>query len=152
MNGARLSDLRGVHFILTYRCNLQCDHCFVWGHPQAEGVFTLFGPPPLSFSSNRTSSPTLRAGKSIELRALDQEEERGWRFWGATALILLLIALIVGYGVVQEMGYWTEGMSPKLVSETYVFAAVTFLLVIIFAAFLFWRGRHPREPYFKWRW
>lgn len=34
-------ELRGVHFLLTYRCDMECDHCFVWGSPKARGVFTL---------------------------------------------------------------------------------------------------------------
>lgn len=34
-------DLRGIHFLLTYKCNLECDHCFVWGSPDSEGVFNL---------------------------------------------------------------------------------------------------------------
>jgi len=33
--------LKGVHFLLTYRCDLECDHCFVWGSPKARGVFTI---------------------------------------------------------------------------------------------------------------
>jgi MoaA/NifB/PqqE/SkfB family radical SAM enzyme len=36
-----LWDLKGVHFLLTYKCDLECDHCFVWGSPKATGVFTL---------------------------------------------------------------------------------------------------------------
>jgi len=36
-----LLELKGVHFLLTYRCDLECDHCFVWGSPKARGVFTL---------------------------------------------------------------------------------------------------------------
>jgi len=34
-------NLKGVHFLLTYRCNWECDHCFVWGSPEAKGVFTF---------------------------------------------------------------------------------------------------------------
>ncbi len=34
-------DLKGVHFLLTYKCDLECDHCFAWGESQAKGVFTL---------------------------------------------------------------------------------------------------------------
>ena len=34
-------ELKGVHFLLTNRCDLECDHCFVWGSPKAKGVFTL---------------------------------------------------------------------------------------------------------------
>jgi len=30
--------LKGVHFLLTYRCDAECDHCFVWGSPSAQGV------------------------------------------------------------------------------------------------------------------
>jgi len=36
-----LLNLKGVHFLLTYRCDLECDHCFVWGSPKAKGVFTF---------------------------------------------------------------------------------------------------------------
>ena len=34
-------DLKGVHFLLTYKCDLECDHCFVWGSPKGRGTFTL---------------------------------------------------------------------------------------------------------------
>jgi len=34
-------ELKGVHFLLTYRCDLECDHCFVWGSPKARGAFTF---------------------------------------------------------------------------------------------------------------
>ena len=33
--------LKGVHFLLTYKCDLECDHCFVWGKPEAKGAFTI---------------------------------------------------------------------------------------------------------------
>ena len=33
--------LTGIHFLLSYRCTLECDHCFVYGSPYAEGTFTL---------------------------------------------------------------------------------------------------------------
>jgi hypothetical protein len=33
--------LTGIHILLTYRCTLECDHCFVYGGPNAEGTFTL---------------------------------------------------------------------------------------------------------------
>jgi organic radical activating enzyme len=33
--------LTGLHFLLTYSCNLECDHCFLYSSPQAEGTFTL---------------------------------------------------------------------------------------------------------------
>jgi len=33
--------LTGVHFLLTYACSFECDHCFVYSSPQARGTFTL---------------------------------------------------------------------------------------------------------------
>lgn len=33
--------LKGVHFLLSYKCDLQCDHCFVWGKPAASGAFRI---------------------------------------------------------------------------------------------------------------
>jgi MoaA/NifB/PqqE/SkfB family radical SAM enzyme len=34
-------ELTGIHFLLTYQCNFECDHCFVWGSPFAKGTFRL---------------------------------------------------------------------------------------------------------------
>jgi len=33
--------LRGIHFLLTYACNFECDHCFLYCGPNSEGTFTL---------------------------------------------------------------------------------------------------------------
>ena len=33
--------LNGLHFLLTYKCILECRHCFVWGSPWQEGVMSL---------------------------------------------------------------------------------------------------------------
>src|SRR5512142_736118 len=33
--------LSGLHILLTYQCNYECEHCFVWGGPRQRGVFTL---------------------------------------------------------------------------------------------------------------
>lgn len=33
--------LTGIHFLLTYACSFECDHCFVYSSPQARGIFTL---------------------------------------------------------------------------------------------------------------
>jgi len=33
--------LDAIHFLVTYRCTYACDHCFVWGSPDAEGTMTL---------------------------------------------------------------------------------------------------------------
>ncbi len=31
----------GIHFLLTYRCNFECDHCFLYCGPDARGTFTI---------------------------------------------------------------------------------------------------------------
>ena len=33
--------LKGLHFLLTYACTLECDHCFVYGSPTALGTFSV---------------------------------------------------------------------------------------------------------------
>lgn len=33
--------LTGIHFLLTYACNMECDHCFVYSGPSSKGTFTL---------------------------------------------------------------------------------------------------------------
>ena len=33
--------LTGLHILLTYRCNFECDHCFLWGSPRQNGTMTL---------------------------------------------------------------------------------------------------------------
>ena len=33
--------LTGIHFLLTYACNFECDHCFLYCSPNSEGTFTL---------------------------------------------------------------------------------------------------------------
>jgi MoaA/NifB/PqqE/SkfB family radical SAM enzyme len=36
----RSSPLSGLHLLLTYECNYECDHCFVWGGPSQSGTMT----------------------------------------------------------------------------------------------------------------
>jgi len=31
----------GLHLLLTYQCNYECDHCFVWGSPWQSGTMRL---------------------------------------------------------------------------------------------------------------
>ncbi len=33
--------LTGIHILMTYRCNLECDHCFLYSGPNAQGTMTL---------------------------------------------------------------------------------------------------------------
>ncbi|MBC7250074.1 MAG: radical SAM protein [Anaerolineae bacterium] len=36
-----MMELSGLHLLLTYQCNLECEHCFVWGSPWQSGTMTL---------------------------------------------------------------------------------------------------------------
>ena len=38
IQSSRLSEL---HLLLTYECNYDCDHCFVWGGPSQSGTMTV---------------------------------------------------------------------------------------------------------------
>ncbi len=33
--------LSGLHFLLSYQCTGECDHCFAWGSPRQRGTMTL---------------------------------------------------------------------------------------------------------------
>jgi MoaA/NifB/PqqE/SkfB family radical SAM enzyme len=33
--------LTGIHFLLSYQCTSECDHCFVWSSPRAGGTIRL---------------------------------------------------------------------------------------------------------------
>ena len=33
--------LTSLHLLLTYACNFECEHCFVWGSPKQSGTMTL---------------------------------------------------------------------------------------------------------------
>jgi hypothetical protein len=33
--------LSEIHFLLTYRCNFECEHCFLYCSPWSEGTFTI---------------------------------------------------------------------------------------------------------------
>jgi hypothetical protein len=33
--------LTGLHLLLTYECNYECDHCFVWSGPRQTGTMTI---------------------------------------------------------------------------------------------------------------
>ena len=37
----RIKPLSGLHLLLTYECNYECDHCFVWSGPSQSGTMTI---------------------------------------------------------------------------------------------------------------
>jgi hypothetical protein len=39
-SATRSTPLSGLHLLMTYECNYECDHCFVWGGPAQSGTMT----------------------------------------------------------------------------------------------------------------
>ena len=31
-----IPSLKSVHFLITYKCSAECDHCFIWGSPRGD--------------------------------------------------------------------------------------------------------------------
>ena len=96
----------GLHLLLTYECNYECDHCFVWGGPQQSGTMTL---------------ATVR-------EILDQAEETGtvdWIYFEGGEPFLYYGALRAGVEAAAQRGfavgivsnaYWATGPEDALTS------------------------------------
>ncbi len=96
--------ITGLHLLLTYRCNFECDHCFVWGSPRQSGTMTL----------------------QCIGEILDQAEEAGtveWIYFEGGEPFLYYGALLKGVeaaadrgfkvGIVTN-GYWATGMEDAM--------------------------------------
>jgi hypothetical protein len=35
-----IASLSGIHFLITYGCSAECDHCFIWGSPRRTAAMT----------------------------------------------------------------------------------------------------------------
>jgi MoaA/NifB/PqqE/SkfB family radical SAM enzyme len=78
--------LTGLHLLLTYQCNFECDHCFVWGGPEQSGTMTL---------------PTIR-------RILEQADDLGtveWIYFEGGEAFLYYPVLAAGVRMASERGY-----------------------------------------------
>jgi len=96
--------ISGLHLLLTYECNLECNHCFVWGSPYQSGTMTF--------------------GSVKEI--LDQAEETGtveWIYFEGGEPFLYYGVLLNGVetaadrgfkvGIVSN-GYWATDMDDAL--------------------------------------
>lgn len=36
-----ISSLTGIHFLITYGCSAECDHCFIWGTPRRSSAMSV---------------------------------------------------------------------------------------------------------------
>jgi hypothetical protein len=78
--------LTGIHFLLTYTCNFECDHCFVYSSPRAEGTFTI----------NQVARALDQAGK------IDTVE---WIFFEGGEPFLFYPLLKESIGLASELGF-----------------------------------------------
>jgi len=36
-----IPSLSAIHFLITYGCSAECDHCFIWGAPRRSAAMTV---------------------------------------------------------------------------------------------------------------
>lgn len=96
--------LSGLHLLLTYRCDRECDHCFVWGSPKQSGTMIL---------------ETIR-------QALKQAKDLGtveWIYFEGGEPLLYYAALLKGVQDAKRLGfrvgivtnaYWATGEEDAL--------------------------------------
>ncbi|MFQ5576093.1 MAG: radical SAM protein [Anaerolineae bacterium] len=92
--------LTGLHILLTYQCNFECDHCFVWGSPRQTGTFTL------------------AHLKNVLQQAVDAETITEIYFEGGEPFLYYPI-LLKGVARAHRLGFWTG-----IVSNNYWAAGV----------------------------
>jgi hypothetical protein len=80
--------LEGLHILLTYTCNYECDHCFVWGSPWQTGTFTL------------------KKLEEVFRQAREVPSIREIYFEGGEAFLYHPI-LVEAIGRAKKFGYWT---------------------------------------------
>jgi hypothetical protein len=79
-------ELSGLHLLLTYQCNFECDHCFVWGSPRQSGTMTL----------------------EMIRTVLQQAEEIGtieWIYFEGGEPFLYYVLLMKGVQLAAELGF-----------------------------------------------
>jgi len=80
--------LKGIHFLLSYACNYECDHCFLYCSPNSQGTFTF----------DQISRVLDEAGK------IDSVE---WIFFEGGEPFLYYPILVEGIRLARERGFKT---------------------------------------------
>jgi Radical SAM superfamily len=78
--------LAGIHILFTYRCNLECDHCFLYSGPTAQGTMTL---------------PQIR-GVLDESRKIGSVE---WIYFEGGEPFLFYPSMLEGVRLARDMGF-----------------------------------------------
>lgn len=93
--------LTGLHLLLTYQCNFECDHCFVWGSPRQSGVMQL-----------RDIERILAEGKTLgTVKSIYFEGGEPFLYY-ATLVKGVQMAAEMGYTVgMVSNGYWATSVA-----------------------------------------
>ena len=78
--------LTGVHILMTYKCTLECDHCFLYSGPNAKGTMTL---------------PQIRC-------VLDESQKIGsveWIYFEGGEPFLFYPSMLEGIRLARDMGF-----------------------------------------------
>ena len=96
--------ITGLHFLLTYQCTFECDHCFAWGSPWQSGVMTL-------------DDIRLFLGQAQDLGTVR------WIYFEGGEPFLYYATLVRGVNIAAEMGfqvglvsnaYWASSLEDAL--------------------------------------
>ena len=130
--------LTGLHILLTYQCNFECDHCFVWGSPWQTGTFTLQQLEDVLAQAEQVGSVRsiyFEGGEPflyypVMLRAVDKAVELGFEvgmvsngYWATTledALIWLepLEGKLVDLSVSSDLFHYDEQLSRQAMNAS----------------------------------
>ncbi len=92
-------NLKSIHLLLTYSCNLECDHCFLYCSPRSKGTFTI-----------HQIKELLKEVKKIE--SIDSLGFEGGEPFLMYPLLLEAVRLANLQGLetaIQTNGYWSNG-------------------------------------------
>jgi MoaA/NifB/PqqE/SkfB family radical SAM enzyme len=78
--------LTGVHILMTYKCSLECDHCFLYSGPKAQGTMIL--------SQIRTVLEESRKMAGVE-----------WIYFEGGEPFLFYPSMIEGVRLARDMGF-----------------------------------------------
>ena len=125
--------LTGLHILLTYQCNFECDHCFVWGSPWQSGTFSMGQLEDVLSQAEdvgTVSSIYFEGGEPflyypVLLKAVDKAVDMGFEvgmvsngYWATTkedAKIWLepLVGKLVDLSVSSDLFHYDESMSKQ---------------------------------------
>jgi MoaA/NifB/PqqE/SkfB family radical SAM enzyme len=97
--------LQGLHILLTFLCNYECEHCFVWGSPRQTGTLTL-----------EQIEEVFRQAKEAGVTSIYFEGGEPFLFY---AVLVKAVHLAAGMGFsvgIVSNGYWANSVPDAVES------------------------------------